>query len=335
MSKDSRYPSLGIRSKNELAKRISGKTLTYTESLNLINDVLTNYNKYWRDNNKVSEPENEKYVRSAHGTPLGKLLDLINKKILSPNDKLLPKFIFGGVSKKNHIQASLHLLGNNRKRTKLGADIHRFFEQNDSERVQFFLNRKCYCSKKASGLIADLCCVPIGPKNNNSDIKTIARGFATSTRLAVWCNLDLFLRVDWSVKKILKGHSPKITFFVDDIGISANKVNKDLMNKVYSKIDDIFKNHDKNHCLPLNDGKKKIQFYTSGNMEHLGLKFCKNKVVAGGKTIKKWQTVKENLKKSNISISEKRRLISKNKSYKKYVAYINKLNNERLTLIKK
>lgn len=329
MLSSTHYPNIGIRSKNELAKRISGSKLTSSEALSLINDVLANYNKYWKDNKKASEIEKEKYVRTAHGTPLGKLLDLINKKVLSPTDKSLPEFIFGGVSGKNHIKASLYLLGNHRKRTKLGADISRFFEQNDIKRVEFLLNQKCGCSLEASKLIANLCCVPFGPQNSNSERKTIARGFATSTRFATLCNLDLFIKIDWVVKKMLKGHDPKITIFVDDIGISAYNADKNLMDKVYSRIENILKYYDKNHSLPLND-KKSVQVYTSGNVEHLGLRLCRNKVVAGSKTIKKRLAIKEKLKDENISKQEKRGLIIKERSYKYYDSYIKKLNTDRL-----
>jgi len=326
MFKNNRYPIIGIRSKNELAKRISGKKLPYPEALYLVNDVLTNYNKYWRDNKKASDPVNDKYVRSAFGTPLGRLLDLINKKVLSPYDKLLPGFIFGGVSKKNHIQASLYLLGRRRKRTKLGADISKFFEQNKKERVAYFLNGKCECSKKASEIISNLCCIPLGPKNSGSSEKAIARGFATSTRLATWCNLDLFLRVDWVVKKMLKGHDPRITFFVDDIGISASDVDEKLMISVYNRIDDIFKNYDKNHGLPLNHKKRNIQSYKDGKIEHLGLRCGRNKVMIGSKTSKKLSNVKKGLSKDNLSKIEKKNLVFKVKSYNKYKSYIHKLN---------
>ncbi|MFA5131619.1 MAG: hypothetical protein WC467_04370 [Patescibacteria group bacterium] len=329
MPENNRYPNINIRSKNELAKRISGSNFTHGEALILINDVLANYDKYWRDNIKASDFKNEKYVRTSYGNPLGKLLNLINKKVLAPTDKILPDFIFGGVSKKNHIQASLSLLGGHRKRIKLGADIRRFFEQNDSKRIEILLNNKCGCSKKASKLIANLCCVSVGQKNSNSKRKTIARGFATSTRLATLCNLDLFLRVSWAVKKMLKGHNPRLTIYVDDIGISAYNVSEDLMNEVYDKIESILKNYDTNHSLLLND-KKNISSYTTGNVEHLGLKLCRNKVIAGANTLRKRSFVKEKLKDSNTNVKEKRSLIAKEKSYRRYDAYIKKLNTERL-----
>lgn len=99
MSKN-RYPKISIGSKNELAKRISGKMFSYNDALGLINDVLANFDRYWYDS-ADSEPEKEKYVRSAVGSPLNKLLKLIDQKVLAPHDFLIPDFVFGGVSGKN------------------------------------------------------------------------------------------------------------------------------------------------------------------------------------------------------------------------------------------
>ena len=66
----------------------------------------------------ISKPKEEKFVRSAYGTPLGKLLKLIDKNILVPYDHTLPDFIFGGVSGKDHVGAAYSLLGKRRNRSK-------------------------------------------------------------------------------------------------------------------------------------------------------------------------------------------------------------------------
>lgn len=92
-----KYPYIKIRSKNELAKRIASKTLPYSKTSALIKNVLNNFDEYWYDS-KCSQPEENKFVRSAINSPLGILLDNINQKILKPYDDLLPNFIFGGVS---------------------------------------------------------------------------------------------------------------------------------------------------------------------------------------------------------------------------------------------
>ncbi len=320
--KDKRYPSINIRSKNELAKRISSKNFTFQSALNLINNVLLNYNNYWNDNKKSSEPEKEKYVRSAYGTPLGKLLSLIDYKVLAPYDYLVPYFIFGGISDKDHVKAAYYLLGSQRKRTKLGLDISKFFEQNTQERVFYFFYSKCKCSKEAANILANLCCVPIGPKNGNENKKVLARGFATSTRLALWCNLDLFLRVYWQTNKILKHHNPKIAIFVDDIGITASRVGKEKIELLANKIEKIFESFDPNQTLPINKKKKNIQTYKEGNIEHLGLRLGKNKISFGKKTNYNQSKVLKKLRDGVLSKLEKIKLIKKKKSYLKYKRYI-------------
>lgn len=320
-----RYPKLEIRSKNELAKRISGKNFPPEKALHLINNVLENYNKYWHDVESRSDLVEGKYVRSAKYTPLGKLLSLIDKKVLAPHDTLIPHFIFGGVSNKNHVQAAYYLLGKQRKRTKLSLDISKFFEQNKRERVFHFFNKKCECSVKASNLLADLCCIPVGPKNSGENNKVLARGFATSTRLALWCNLDLFLRIYWRANRILKNKDIKIAIFVDDIGISASQVKEEIMELLAQNIEKIFKIFDPNQILPLNPRKKDIKSYLSGNMEHLGLMLGRNKLSIGKKTIAKWNKVKQKLRNNKLTEPEKKKLISQKKSYISYRKYIKKL----------
>ena len=80
MSNRGRFPRINIRSKNELAKHIADKSHPYQERLVLINDAVNNFSDYWYDSGR-SEPEKEKFVRSAIGTPLGKLLKLLNDKV--------------------------------------------------------------------------------------------------------------------------------------------------------------------------------------------------------------------------------------------------------------
>lgn len=326
-SKINRYPSINIRSKNEIAKRISDKHFIFNDSLNLINEVLANYDKYWHDNTKSSEPDKNKYVRSAYGTPLGKLLKLIDRKILASYDYLAPNFIFGGLSGKDHIKAACYLLGQQKKRTKLGLDISRFFEQNAQQRVFYFFYSKCGCSVKASRILADLCCVPRGPKNSGEKTKVLARGFASSTRLAMWCNLDIFLRVYWTVCKKLKGHNPKIAIFVDDIGITASRIEKEKIESLFCNVEDILKNFDASQTLPLNIKKKSIQEYKDGNIEHLGLRLGRNKLSFGKKTTHNLSVVNNKLKQGGIINQEKRRLIRKKKAYQAQKAYIKNVSN--------
>lgn len=314
MQKNNRYPRIQLRSKNELAKRISDKSFSVKKSLLLINDVLEKFDKYWVDSKK-SQPENGKYIRSAIGTPLGVLLKLINRKVLKPHDHLLPDFIFGGVSNKNHIQAAYALLGKQKNRTLLGLDISRFFEQINKVRVFYFFYKKCGCSAKASQLLADLCCVPEGKKGNGSQNHVLARGFSTSPRLAVWANLDTFVRIKWATDKCLSGHDPKIVIFVDDVGVSASRISGDTIKQLREKIKTILSGFDSNQKLPINEGKTKIKPFAQG-VEHLGFRLGRNKINFGYKTKANMERVKKKLKIS--SGIEKKQLIKKLKSYYLY-----------------
>jgi len=286
-----RYPKLAIQSKNELAKHIRHKSFSFEQALGLINNVRIHFDEYWKDSKKSLEAE-KKYIRSALGTPLGILLGKINVMVLAPHDKLLPNFIFGGISGLDHVQAAASLIGQKRKRTLLKADIKRFFEQVKHDRVVSLFRNKCRCSLKGAKLLADLCCIPLGPKGSGSDDKSIARGFATSSRLAVWCNLEIFLKLDRLIKKRLKGHDPRLMIFVDDIGITASRVTDEKMEELYTEICELLKSGN----LPLNEKKKKIISHEKG-MEILGSRLEKRKLSIGGKTRAKKDDIKNKLRK--------------------------------------
>lgn len=314
-----RYPKIHIRSKNELAKHICGG-FSYNKALALIKDVCKNHSRYWKDSVKYSKPEEQKYVRNAKGTPLGKLLEEINRKVLAPHDSMLPNFIFGGISGRNHVGAVRSLLGSKRKRTLLGLDITRFFEQVSEDRVCNFFQKKCECSCEAAQMLARLCCVPKGPKGSGRPHKTLARGFSTSSRLAVWCNLDTFIKLDYLVKKRLKGKDPRLAIYVDDIGITASRVTESEMEKLYLDIEKLFLEGDRNQPLPLNNTKKKIITHEK-TPEHLGIKMLRNKLRVGNRTQGKINRVKSKLMKT-LPTKDRAHAKNKKKSLHRYKRYV-------------
>lgn len=321
MYEEGRYPKMNIRSKNELAKRISSKRFSQERALGLINEVIINKDKYWHDNKRASNIDKEKYVRSAKGTPLGNLLRLIDKRVVAPHDYLLPGFIFGGVYKKSHVTAAIYLLGKLKLRTKLSLDVSRFFEQNKHDRLVYFFNTKCFCSKKVAYILADLCCVPEGKKGSSLKNKTLARGFATSTRLATWCNLDLFLRVDWLVKKELKDHDPRVAIFVDDIGITASRVSLKQIILLAEKIRLILEDPNSNQKLFLNSNKNNIQG-PGQSPEQLGLMLGRNKLSIGKKTRQNIKRINNSLKSKTLNYKRKKELVTSKKSLNIYRRYI-------------
>ena len=325
-----RYPKIQIRSKNEFAKHINGARFPFGKALSLVGDVRRKYDVYWKDNISQSNPDKGKYVRSAKGTPLGQLLDRANKYVLAPHDKLLPEFIFGGVNGLNHKAAVQHLLGHKRKRTLLKLDVNTFFEQVEHRRVYHLFRDKCGCSDKGSKMLANLCCVPQGPKDKPAKRKTLARGFATSSRLAVWCNLDAFIRLERVVNKRLRGKDPKIAVYVDDIGITASNVTVEEMLALKKELICVL-TKDHNQSLPLNNAKTRVVTHTgetydeSGaymgrwQFEHLGIVMKRNSLTVGTKTRKHLDRTTARLKKHPQDAST---LKQKRDALRRYKAYI-------------
>jgi hypothetical protein len=320
------YPQISIRSKNELAKRIRHENLTLDGAKGLIQDVLKNYDNYWRDHPEYSEPAKNKWVRDASGTKLSELHEFINEMILKPYDNMLPGFIFGGVSGRNHKLAVMNLLGRKRKRVLLKLDIKRFYEQIKEDRVKQLFAHKCNCPREGTELLASLCCVPVGSKDNPGKYNTIGRGFATSSRLAVWCNLDTFLKLERLVKKELKGKDPRISIYVDDIGITASRVSNDDMINLYKKIK-ILLESDKHQKLPINEEKTKIVHHDgkvydirgkqlkSQGFEFLGLQMNRNKLTLGSKTRWKLVDLKEKARMRDSDAKKSRRSVLRYKQY--------------------
>lgn len=332
MQNNHRYPDIHIRSKNELAKRLSNKKLPFAKVMDLTNDVILNFNKYWKDHKTLSRPMEEKWVRDASYTNLGKLLRLIDKEVLAQHDKMLPEFLFGGIAGRSHKAAVRHLLGKKRGRVLLKLDISRFYEQISEERVEQFFAVKAGCGKVGAKLLARLCCVPFGAKDKPEKRRTLARGFSTSSRLAVWCNLDTFVKLERLVKKELAGKDPRIAIYVDDIGITASRVTKEDMTTLYPKIKHILES-DSKQKLPLNTKKTKIVFHDGQtysiegedlgkqSFEHLGLQMLRNSVTLG--TRARWK-VSELTHRIKTSRNNTAGLKKSKKSLLRYKAYIHK-----------
>jgi hypothetical protein len=294
-----KYPSVFIRSANDLGKHISNKKFPMDQAMLLINDVKQNKDSYWKDNLHHSQIENEKFVRSAKGKPLGRLLEHINEDVLGPHDRLLSKVIFGGIQKSDHVKAASYLLGGKRKRTLLAMDIKSFFEQIHHDRVFHFFYKKCGCDKRIAKLFADLACVPLGLKGSDGQL-VLARGFSTSSRLAIWTNVELFERMTHIVYKKLKGHDPRVAVFVDDIGITASRVSLQQMQELRDEIMVLFMEFDKNQPLEIHPiskkQKNKIVEHSEG-IEHLGLRLYRNRLSVGAKTLSRKQKHENNREK--------------------------------------
>lgn len=331
MSKTRRYPKINLKSKNEIAKRISSKALDQKSALALLNDVIKNFDLYWYDS-KRSEPAKDKFVRSAAKSPqLKEVLRLINEIILAPHDHMVPEFIFGGLSKRNNIQASGYLLGKKRVRVLLKLDIKSFFEQVTEKRIFYFFYKHCGCSVEAARILSRLCCVPKGKKGSGSHEKILARGFATSARLAMWCNLTTFQRLEWKMKESLKGHDPRVAVYVDDIGITASRVSVEEMEKVKLSAIKLLETFDKNQPLPAHhDGEKALVKKFADGTEHLGIKLGRNKLSLGWKTRSKTDKARLALQNST-SKAERVGLLQQYKARQKYKKQVEGFESKRVT----
>lgn len=326
------YPKLNLYTKNQLANAIRGKKLSFNEAVKLIDDCLANKDNYWFDNQKESKPDDNKWVRSASGTPLGKLQKRINQLILAPHDNELPIFIYGGVSKKGIKNAAIALQGRKNKRTLLKVDMRRFFEHITYEDIIRTLTCYCNCGKDVSRIIAEIVCVRMGKKSlDNTNEKVLARGFSTSSRLAVLCNLTLFRKLFYCMSKKLKEYDPKIAVYMDDIGITASRVNPVILSSLHKDIVSLIENTSK---LEINKNKTRIIDYfqheysaidghllegKTTQFEFLGIEMGRSCLYPGVKTRSKMARL---VKKPNLSDEEKRTL----KGQKQYAKYITSKN---------
>lgn len=300
--KNDRYPDIRLRSKNEIIKRISRKDFSQQDALNLLNDCLINFNEYWADHPDMSDPSKDKWVRNASYSPLGKLHKIINRGVLAPYDCWLPQIIHGGVRNKDIKSAAKALLGTQRRRTLLKIDMRRFYEHIPDKAVSKTLN-KMGCSKKAAKLLTDLCCVCEGPKDDPCQNRTLARGFATSSRLAVWCNLDLFCRIFWLVEKRLRGHNPRVVIYVDDICITASRVTPLQMAELYFEIEHLVAEWSDNQ-LEINTDKTKIITYENRGYDLEG-NILKDS--AGNELFVPYETLGITLKRNSLDVSQSTR----------------------------
>lgn len=240
------YPKLNIRSKTDFKKWIASKRLPADEAQMLINACKKQKDDFWHDYDEMCEPEKSKYTRSAYKRkPLYRLLGIIDKGLLAPYDKNLPCHIYGGRRKISSIDAAGSLINYFRKRWLLKLDLKRFFEQVPRERVFKFFYHKCGCKSEFANYVADLCCVPEGPKGSGSSKQYIARGFAPSTRLAVWTNLDFFMQLRKLVFQSfeLRKHDPRLMVFIDDIGITVSNTDQKSLEQLRDGIIALAKKH--------------------------------------------------------------------------------------------
>lgn len=131
--------------------------------------------------------------------------------------------------------------------------------------------------------------------------------------------------------KRFKGHDPRIVVYMDDIGITASRVDSVSLSSLYKDVTELIENTSK---LEVNKNKTKIIDYLQheydvadghlledkiAQFEFLGIGIGRNRLYPGVKTRSKMAKL---IKKSNLSDEEVRTL----KGQKRYVKYITSKN---------
>lgn len=320
------YPNFKIRSKNEMYKYLlypskMGKDL-YIETFK---DVELNFNDYWKDNIKESNPNKNKFVRHAFKKNLRDILKSIHEKLLKSIDDRLPDFIFA-VKNKGNKQAVENLLGKKKKRDVIKLDLKTYFEQTKQDKVISFLKHSG-CNEKISKIISNICCVKTGQKGNNieDNYNSIARGFCTSPRLSIWCNIETFIKVNRLLNKEYKKYDPRMSIYVDDINISlsriSNKGKKELIKKIYDifEKDKMILNKEKTKVIRHNEKLsvhvKDSKIIDSKNI--LGIHLHRNKIRISVKTQTSLNNAKINYKKNinDKDIKKRKKGLMRYKNY--------------------
>ena len=302
------YPALNVQNENHLAKLTTGKIdkqyRNTTQMTSIIAECTSNYEDFWEDNPKQTDEEAGKFFRTCKKTNLGILLKRIDRFLLAPHDKILPCHIHGGIKgiyrnskgqeiRKSTESAALSLV-NGRGCWLIRMDLERFYEKVTKEDIFFLLHKHCGCSIRIANLIADLCTVKIGPKSKPiSDKKVLARGFATSTRLAIWAKINFFLELRSELKNLCGKSTMKVVVYIDDIGVSVKTKDEDLIRKIIEKVEKIAKRH----SLKINETKtKKIR--PENRKEHLGCHIGNKGISADSKSLKKEFQMKQRAQKT-------------------------------------
>lgn len=224
-----------VQSKNHLAKLITGDGFYFDYQLKSINYLLSNIDSSYWNFTRLCDEKKWKYFRVMR-EPLNRVNKAINEKIFKKYDKEIPAFIFWWIAEKSNVWAAYIHSEFNYNRSYLLLDFSTYFEQITLNDVVNSLQMLWIANEKSAKVIAELCCVVKWKKPQKEWDKVVARGFATSSRLAVYWSLKFFKNLDSLLKKELKWLNPRISIFVDDISISFDNSNREKIDNLKEKI---------------------------------------------------------------------------------------------------
>lgn len=326
-----RHPKLNLRTETDLLRflnaaksiKTKNKTLKRQVALKDLQYLRENSHIDWNDHPTESNPEKKKYVRSIRpGSSLNITNRRLNAALKQTLDKNVPQIFYGSVSKKSHIQAASTLC-NGKDTTIISLDITRFFESISPDRVARFFC-KAGCSPDIAEVLVGITCVPLGPKNEPLSDCSLARGFPTSPRLALWATFEIFVKLNRVLQKSFSHLSPKIVVFVDDVGISVKNATVDDIEAVKEQAFVIIESDKKGISLEVHKKPPKLKVrHISETAEHLGLVIGKKNLAPGFKTRLKIGDVKSKLSDKTLSKKDRRTALEHKRglmNYKRSVA---------------
>ncbi|MBP6924369.1 MAG: hypothetical protein KBB78_02270 [Candidatus Pacebacteria bacterium] len=308
-----KHPKLNLRTEKDLLRFLNAAKTVKTKNKTLKKQVTSkdlhflseNAHLEWSDHPTESNPIKKKYVRFVKpGSSLNITNRRLNAALKLTLDKKVPGIFYGSVSKKSHIQAA-EVLCNGKNTTIISLDITRFFESISPSRVARFFG-KAGCSPEIIKVLVDITCVPLGSKNEPLSDYSLARGFPTSPRLALWATYEIFVKLNRVLLKNFPHLSPKMVIFVDDVGISIKNATIIDVEAIKETAFSIIENDKNGINLEVHKKPPKLKVrHISQTAEHLGLVIGKKSLAPGFKTRVKIGDVKTKLSDKSLSKTER------------------------------
>lgn len=268
---------------------------------------------------KDSDTKKQKYIRVTKNGTMMKQFHVWLGSELKKFDSELLFTINGGVSQKSILNAiNVHI----RKEpfTFIKSDLSRFFESIPRERVFTLFCSRLNCSKDVAEIITNCITFPEWPLWTEWPKNTLARWLHVSSRVAIWCSIQFFRELHKDLLKKYKNFSPKVSYYVDDIGVSLLTTNQEVIDsflkdlEVFSK-----KEYGGINFLKLHPEKTQYQILKNSNdsVEYLGSRIYLNRKDVSIKWIEKSKNTYFLLQKTKDP-EERKKLYIRLKAYKQF-----------------
>ncbi|EKD44430.1 MAG: hypothetical protein ACD_71C00132G0002 [uncultured bacterium (gcode 4)] len=210
-----------------------------------------------------------KYIRVVkYGSQMQKFHKWINWE-LKRFDSKLPLTIYGWVEEKSTIDAiSIHIRGV--PFVFIKSDLSRFFESIPKEQIFSLFCGKFNCDKIVAEVISNSITFPQWPLGSKGEL-FLARWLHVSSRIAVWSALNFFKDLCYFFQKKYKKYKPKISYYVDDIGISLVTTDQIIIDEfmadlvwfvwqIHKNSDFLNLHPDKTNCTIIKDNNDFVEY---------------------------------------------------------------------------